>query len=70
MYWTKTVDWNGFGCGFGLTYVDRDTCFGDSVDFVDSVDSDDLGRLFYFLVPTSCLVSSTGKENGSNGSRV
>ena len=50
--------------------VDRDTCFGDSVDFVDSVDSDDLGRLFYFIVPTSCLVSSTGKENGSNGSRV
>ena len=50
--------------------VDRDTCFGDSVDSVDSVDSDDLGRLFYFLVPTSCLVSSTRKENGSNGSRV
>ena len=50
--------------------MDRDTCFGDSVDFVDSVDSDDLGRLFYFLAPTSCLVSSTGKENGSNGSRV
>ena len=40
------------------------------LDFVDSVDSDDLGRLFYFIVPTSCLVSSTGKENGSNGSRV
>ena len=50
--------------------MDRDTCFGDSVDFVDSVDSDDLGRLFYFIVPTSCLVSSTGKENGSNSSRV
>ena len=31
--------------------VDRDTCFGDSVDSVDSVDSDDLGRLFYFLAP-------------------
>ena len=50
--------------------MDRDTCFGDSVDSVDSVDSDDLGRLFYFLVPTSCLVSSTRKENGNNGSRV
>ena len=21
MYWTKTVDWNGFGCGFGLTWT-------------------------------------------------
>ena len=78
----RTFDWawtcGSIGLGRGLDRldldVDRDTCFGDSVDSVDSVDpgqSPDLRSsvlIFLFLLVAS--FSSTRKKNGSNGSRV